>query len=310
MISFRWVTFLLRGLLAWSRSFPLVRPDRIEGSPSFLPRILPVQGLEVFYTMKGRGEPLLLIHGYGAGLWVWEKQMEALSQRFQIYAFDLIGHGYSDRPRVAYTPMTYLLFTKNLMDTLGLEKATLIGNSMGGGIAWAMALFWPERVRNLILIDAVPPNVLEEVRSASFRSLVTLRRFPLLPYLILATRNRHSILAVLRECVYEKSLITPQVLERQYRISKIKGSTWPLYSTLMNAEKASSLRGRLSEIHQPTLILWGSEDLILPLSVGEALQAAIPRSRFHVIEKSGHIPMWEKPGEVNQAILSFLSESL
>jgi pimeloyl-ACP methyl ester carboxylesterase len=259
--------------------------------------------------VKGEGKPLLLIHGYGAGIWVWEKQIDILSQSYRVYALDLIGHGFSDRPKITYTSEIYIHFLRDFMNAVGIERATLIGNSMGGGIAWAMAILFPERVNRLILIDCVPPDILSQVNNESFRTLIAIKDVPIFPYLIIAGRSKKSIQWILMECVSDIKLITPEVVNRQYQLSKIRGTTWVLYSTFKHAEEASGLQGQFSSIHHPTLFVWGERDLILPPRVGETLHQAIRGSKFLVVEKSGHIPMWETPDEVNRAILSFLNSS-
>jgi pimeloyl-ACP methyl ester carboxylesterase len=258
--------------------------------------------------VKGKGQPLVLIHGFGAGIWVWEKQIEVLSQGYRVYALDLIGHGFSDRPKIPYTPETYIHCLKDFMDRVGIEKATLIGNSMGGGVAWATAIFLPERVHRLILIDCVPPDVLPQVKNESFRMLAAIRDVPFLPYLLLAARDKNSIRQILLECISDIRLITPEVVNRQYQLSKIKGTTWALYSTFKHAEEALKLKDQFALIRKPTLFIWGEKDLIFPPRLGENLHRAISGSKLTKIEKSGHIPMWETPDEVNQAILSFLRE--
>jgi pimeloyl-ACP methyl ester carboxylesterase len=308
MVRLRWIASVLLMPFLWGCSLPLVRPTRIDWDPSLCPQIIQINGHTIFYTVKGEGKPLLLLHGYGAGIWVWEKQIEILSQSYRVYALDVIGHGFSDRPKIHYTSETYVHFLKDFMDEVGIERATLIGNSMGGGIAWAMAILFPERVDRLILINCVPPDVLHQVKNESFQTLVMIKDIPILPYLVIAGRNKNSIRWILLECVSDIKLITPEVLNRQYHLSKIKGSTWVLYSTFKHAEEILKLKDQLSLIHHPTLLIWGERDLIFPLQVGEALHQTIPGSKFLRIEKSGHIPMWETPGEVNQAILSFLQE--
>ena len=308
MISIRWiVSFLLMPFLCGC-GIPLVRPSRIDWNPSLPTQTIQIKGNTIFYTVKGEGKPLVLIHSYGAGMWVWEKQIEALSQFFRVYVLDVIGHGFSDRPKIPYTPEAYVHFLKDFMDRVGLERATLIGNSMGGGMSWAMAIFYPERVDRLILIDCVPPDILQQVRNDSFRTLVAIKGIPLLPHLVIAGRSRSSIRWILLECVSDIKLITPEVLNRQYQLSKIKGTTWVLYSTFKHAEEVLMLKDRFSLIHHPTLFIWGEKDLIFPPRVGKTLHQAITGSKFWVIEKSGHIPMWETPDEVNQAILDFLQE--
>jgi pimeloyl-ACP methyl ester carboxylesterase len=191
---------------------------------------------------------------------------------------------------------------------VGIEKATLIGNSMGGGMAWAMAIRYPERVDRLVLINCVPPDVLHQVKNESFRTLVAIKDIPILPYLVVAARSKNSIRWVLLECVWDTQLITPEVLNRQYQLSKIKGTTQVLYSTFKHAEEALELKDQLTLIHHPTLFVWGERDLIFPPEVGEKLHQAITGSKFLRIGKSGHIPMWEAPDQVNQAILDFLKE--
>lgn len=306
MIHFRWITSFLLMPFLWGSGIPLTRPDRIDWNPSLSPQTLQIKGHTIFYVVKGEGEPLLLIHGYGAGMWVWEKQIEVLTQYYRVYVLDLIGHGFSDRPKIPYTPETYIHFLKDFMDGVGIKKATLIGNSMGGGIAWAVAIFFPERVNRLVLINCVPPDVLGEVKNDSLKTLVAIKDVPLLPYLVIASRNKNSVKWILQECVYDIKLVTQEILNRQYQLSKIKGTTWVLYSTLKNAPDALKLKGRLSRIHHPTLFIWGEKDLVFPTSVGEGLHQMIKDSTFYLLEKSGHIPMWETPEEVNQTILSFL----
>jgi pimeloyl-ACP methyl ester carboxylesterase len=304
----RWIVSVLMMPFLWGCSIPLVRPNRIDWNPSLSPQTIQIQGHTIFYVVKGEGEPLLLIHGYGAGLWVWEKQIDVLSHSYQVYALDVIGHGFSDRPKIAYTPETYIHFLRDFMDGAGIGKATLIGNSMGGGMAWAMAALFPERVKRVILINSVPPDVLNQVRNESFRTLVAIQGIPFLPYLVIASRNKNSIKWLLEECVSDIKLITPEVLNRQYELSRIKGTTWVLYSTFKNAKDTSKMKDYLSRIDQPTLLIWGKRDLIFPLSVGEDLHRAIRGSKLQSIETAGHIPMWETPDEVNEAILSFLKD--
>jgi len=292
----------------WGCSLPLIRPDKIEWNSSLLPQTIQVKGHTIFYVVKGEGKPLILIHGYGAGMWVWEKQIEILSQSYRVYALDLIGHGFSDRPKIAYTPDLYIHFLKDFMDGVGIERATLIGNSMGGGIAWATAILFPERVERLILINSAPPDVLDQVRNESFRTLVAIKDIPLLPYLVIASRNKNSVKWLLQECVSNIKLITSEVLNRQYQLSKIKGTTWALYSTFKNAREGLNLKDQLPRIYHPTLLIWGERDLIFPPPVGENLHKTIRGSKMIMVEKGAHIPMWEIPEVVNQAILTFLKE--
>mgnify|MGYP005836966831 CR=1 FL=1 len=308
MSHLRWILSVLLAPFLRERSIPLVRPTRIDWNPSLSPRTIQIKGHTIFYVVKGEGEPLLLIHGYGAGCWVWEKQVDVLAKEYRVYALDIIGYGYSDRPRIEYTPETYIHFLRDFMDGLGMERATLIGNSMGGGIAWAVAALFPERVKRLVLIDCVPADVLSQVKNESFRTLAVVKDIPFLPYLVIASRSKRSVKAILEECLFDRGLITPELLNRQYELTRFKGSTWALYSTLRHADETSKMGDYLPLINHPTLLLWGERDLVFPPTVGESLQRAIRGSKLHIIKESGHIPMWETPDEANRAILEFLRE--
>lgn len=307
MVSLRWISSIFLGALLRERSLDLVRPHRIAWAPSLTGRTVKIKGATLFYLDVGTGSPLVLIHGYGAGSWVWEKQIEILSRRHRVVALDLIGHGFSDRPRIPYTPETYILCVREFMDALGLERAVLVGNSMGGGIAWAFALQFAERVEKLVLIDSVPPDVLSHVRNESFRALIAIKRVPLLAQWVIGSRSRRSVRRVLEECLYDRSLIQEEVLDRQYHLLRIKGTTWVLYSTLVHAQEGLKFRNGLGQIACPTLLIWGEEDRVLPWSVGQALQERIPGSLLRTIPMSGHIPMWESPEKVNPLLVSFLS---
>jgi len=306
MSRLQWILSVLLAPLSRERSLPLVRPTLIDWDPSLSPRTIQIKGNTIFYVLKGEGEPLLLIHGYGAGSWVWEKQMDILSRHYKTYALDIIGHGYSDRPKIEYAPETYIHLLRDFMDGLEIERATLIGNSMGGGIAWAMAALFPKKVGKLILIDCVPPDVLKQVRNESFRTLALVKDIPFLPYLVIASRNKNSIKRILQECLFDRRLISSALLNRQWELARFKGSAWVLYSTLKHAKHTSKMGDYLSLINQPTLLIWGEQDLVFPPSVGESLHQAIKGSKLHIIKGSGHIPMWETPEEVNRVILEFL----
>lgn len=307
MFSLRWISSVLAGSLLKERSLDLVRPHRFEWAPALSPRTIKVKEGTLSYLDVGSGSPLVLIHGYGAGVWVWEKQIEVLSQHYRVLALDLIGHGFSDRPRIPYTPETYIRSVRDFLEGVGVQKASFIGNSMGGGIAWALTILFPEWVDKLVLIDAVPPDVLHHVQNESFRALIATTKVPLLTRWVIASRSRRSVRWVLEECLYDRSLIREEILEHQYNLLRIKGTTWVLYSTLVHAHEGLKFQESLPRVSCPTLLIWGEEDEVLPCSVGKSLQEMIPGSLLQIIPKSGHIPMWESPEKVNPFLVAFLS---
>ncbi len=285
---------------------PLVRPAILEWNPTLELRTVAIREGTMFYAVAGEGPPVILLHGFGGEIWVWEKQVAALSMRHRLYIPDLLGYGYSDRPEVEYTVALSIDSMRQFMDQVGLRRASLIGNSMGGGIAWAFALTYPERVDRLVLIDSTPPDVVHEVRNPSFRWLLAIRNVPLLPYLGVAFHTRGMLRATLMEMVFDDRLITDAVVERQYRIGRIAGTARVMTSTVRHAEELNRYEGALGTLVKPTLIIWGEQDEVFPPAVGRKLQKLIKGSELLAIKGSGHIPMWERPDETNQTILDFL----
>lgn len=297
---------VLVGLLAGCGR-PLVRPVAFEWDPALQLKAAQVKEGTIFYGVAGEGPPVLLIHGFGGEIWVWEKQVSPLSKRYRLFIPDLLGYGYSDRPNVDYTPALFIDSIRQFMDQLGVRRASLVGNSMGGGIAWAFALTHPERVEKLVLIDSIPPDLVPEVRNPSFRWFLAIRNLPLLPRLAVALHTRGMLRATLMEMVFNDRLITDAVVERQYQIGRIAGTARVMTSTARQVEGVKRYGGALATLGRPTLIIWGEQDEVFPVAVGKQLHASIKGSELLVIKGSGHMPMWERPDETNQAILEFLN---
>lgn len=285
----------------------LVRPTAFDWNPALEPQLAGVDGGEIFYAVAGEGVPVLLLHGFGGEIWMWERQVEALSKRYRLYIPDLLGYGYSDRPKIDYTPSLFIGMIRQFIDQLSVSRASLIGNSMGGGIAWAFALAHPERVDKLVLIDSIPPQVVPAVRNRLLRWFLAIRHVPLLPYLAMALRTRRMVRTVLMEAIYDDRLVTDVVVERQYQIGRIAGTARVMASTVRYADEVARYADALETLRKPTLIVWGEQDELFPVAVGSQLHASIRDSEMVVIKGSGHMPMWEKPDETNQAIVEFLS---
>jgi pimeloyl-ACP methyl ester carboxylesterase len=266
-----------------------------------------VNGHRIAYLDEGRGTPLILIHGYGGSMWQWEYQQHPLAAHFRVITPDLIGSGLSDKPDLDYRPEELIESVHGLMDALGLSTATLIGNSMGGGVAIGMALTYPERIDRLVLIDGLPDHVRERLasplmqRAMNTRLPVWLARFGAWLF------GSHTMDAVLKEIVYDQTLVTPAVLDRSNRNRQRADMIGPLLSirdSLPLWERHFATR--LHEIRHRTLILWGEQDRLFPPQVGRDLQAAIPQARLVMIPEAGHIPQWEQPRAVNRHLIDFL----
>ncbi len=266
-----------------------------------------VHGQHLAYLDQGHGPPVILLHGFGGSMWQWEYQQAALSARHRVVTLDLLGSGLSDKPAIDYSPDTLIEYLRSFMHELELEGATLVGNSMGAGLAMALALTDPEKVTRLVLISGLPPRVEETLASPIMKRAVDLRVPVWLAEFgswLFGTRPTEKIL---KEIVFDHTLLTPAVMERSNRNRRAPGFIRPLMSLRDHLPQwESRFAPRLNTITHSTLILWGEEDRLFPPQVGHDLHRLIPGSTLHLIPKAGHIPQWERPDIVNGFILSFL----
>jgi pimeloyl-ACP methyl ester carboxylesterase len=266
-----------------------------------------VNGNRIAYLDHGTGPPVILVHGLGGSLWQWEYQQDGLARAHRIITLDLLGSGFSDKPDLDYTPTVLLEFFRSFMDALGIRQASLIGNSMGGGIVIGMALTYPERVHRLVLIDGLPDRVRDRTTSPLIRRAID---SPVPVWLIKLGNfltGRGTTRSILEEIVYDRSLLTPAVIDRSTRNRARGDIIGPVMSLTRNLPLwEETFAMRLGEIEQPTLILWGAEDRIFPPQVGREVHARIRGSSFVIIPEAGHIPQWEQPQRVNQLIREFL----
>lgn len=270
-------------------------------------RTATVGGHRVAYLDAGDGPPVILIHGFGGSMWQWEYQQAALAAHHRVLTPDLPGSGLSDKPDLAYTPDEMVAFITGFMDALGIGKAALVGNSMGAGIAMAVAIARPDRVDRLVLIGGLPKNVRGKLASPKFKRAVDTS----LPVWLIRLGNwlagRWATEDVLKEIVHDHSRLTPAVIERSHRNRRRPGFIPPLMATVRNLplwEQGYALR--IGEIACPTLVIWGREDKVFPHEVGGELSGAITGAAFELIPAAGHIPQWEQPEAVNPLLIAFL----
>jgi pimeloyl-ACP methyl ester carboxylesterase len=200
-----------------------------------------------------------------------------------------------------------LAFFTAFMDAVGAPKASLVGNSMGGGLAIGMALTHPEKVDRLVLIGGLPAHVRENLISPMTKRAIDTRA----PIWLIELGNwllgRGTTEDVLKEMVYDHSKLTPAVIERSYRNRQRPGMIPPIIAqarTLPAWESGFALR--LGEIRHQTLIIWGQEDEVFPPKVGQEMARTIPGSALEIIPQAGHITQWERPELVNPLLLRFL----
>ena len=278
--------------------------DAIERIPV---QIVLVHDQRIAYLDVGTGPPVILIHGLGGSMWQWEYQQHALSLHFRVLTLDLPGAGLSDKPEIDYRPDQMLDFVVGFMDAVKIPQATLVGNSMGAGLAIGMALRHPTRVAKLVLVSGLPQHVMEKLTSPSIRRALETSA----PAWLVSFGNMLfgglMIESVLKEIVHDPALLTPAVIERSNRNRQRPGLIKPILATGEHIPLwESGFAVHLGTITHPTLVLWGEEDRVFPIAVGEDLHQTIKGSRFIRIPKAGHIPQWEQPDVVNQELITFI----
>ena len=256
-----------------------------------------VYGAKIHYVETGTGAPLILIHGLADNVAVWDSVISPLAARFRVVALDQIGFGRSDKPLLSYRVSTFVDFLAGFLNELKIERASLVGNSFGGWIAAAFTLAHPERVERLVLCDAAGYGTLAQTMDG--RALSALK---------LASRDDIRYLGTLtfhNKQFYEEAAVDAAFVERirtgdSYTISQVLDS-------MTHGEDV--LDNRLAVIKQPTLVLWGREDKLIPLSFGERFHKEIAGSRLRVIDNCGHMPHVECPEKFNDALLQFLGDA-
>jgi pimeloyl-ACP methyl ester carboxylesterase len=268
-------------------------------------KFINLEGRSTHYLKKGEGDPIILIHGFNMDANTWTHNIEALAANHSVYAIDLWGLGYSTREPM---DMGYPLFTEQLlqfMDALGIDKATLVGHSMGGGTAIYFSVQYPDRVDKLVLVDPTGiPNPLP-LRSKFFT-------LPGVGEFLLGINNDYFRRKNLKDIwFHEKDRLTDKVFGDLSQFQKVEGSSEILLQILRKDffHTLSEEINQLSLLEIPTLIIWGRHDASIPLEIGQEMHRILEGSRFEVIDNGGHMPNWDSPDQFNQVVLAFIGEN-
>lgn len=253
-------------------------------------RTIDVQGIttHLFEAGSSTNPPLLYLHGVYLGN-LWLDYHTTLARDFHIYVPDAPGFGLTARPDWMRDMSDYVLFLRDLLNSLGLEKTCVVGHSLGGWMAAELAVWYPERVSKLVLSNAAGIRV----KGSPIPDL-----FAMYPEELLATCFEDLSAAL--------PLIPPEINEaylmEQYRQSMT------LATLAWNPSYDPKLERRLSLITSPTLVLWGANDRLIPPVYGEVFQQRIRNARLVKLEGTGHMPMFEQCATWSETIRSFLTE--
>ena len=256
------------------------------------------------YELDGpeSGQPVVLVHGFSTPYFIFDTTYEFLvNSGFRVLRYDLLGRGYSDRPRVDYNIHLFVRQLKELLDILQLQQINLIGLSMGGPITTSFVSEHPEYVNRHVLID---PSGAKRV---ALLWMLKALKLPAVGELALGLVGNAKL--GIASDIFDPKLV--KHFQSQYKVQmQYKGFKRALLSTLRNGMLDSFYQtyASVGTLHKPTLLFWGMDDTTVPFEYSKLILKAMPHAEFHAIEKCGHIPHYEKPEVVNPILLEFLSK--
>jgi len=249
--------------------------------------------------------PIVLIHGTGASLHTFNAWSDRLKKSHRVIRMDLPAYGLTGPfPDKNYTMANYTAFLKDFLIALNIKQCVLAGNSLGGAIAWNFALEQPATVTKLILIDASG----YPIASKSVPIAFSLAKIPVINKLLTFITPRFLVRSSVENVYFDSSKVTDLVVERYFNLTLRAGNRKAFVDRLKIPKDTSTYRF-IKSIQQPTLILWGAEDLLIPVENAYKFQEDLPNNTLVILENTGHTPMEESPLESLAPVISFLKTS-
>src|SRR5438094_7815051 len=258
-------------------------------------KVASVYGAKVHYVDAGTGSPVILLHGLADDVGVWESAIAPLAAKYRVVALDQIGFGRSDKPLLNYRASTFVDFLDGFLNELKIEGASLVGNSLGGWVAADFALTHPERINRLVLCNAAGYAAVSKTMDP--RALSALR---------LVSREDIRYLGPLT--FHDKGFYEDADLAFKQRVTA--GDSYTVSQLLDSMIRGEDvLDGQLGAIEKPTLILWGRDDKLIPVSFAARFNKELNASQLRSIDGCGHMPHVECAEKFNHALLQFLGEA-
>jgi 2-hydroxy-6-oxonona-2,4-dienedioate hydrolase len=282
-VAISWMTVLFSlSVAAWGQTVQPLPPQQTVA----------VKGHQIAYYEAGKGAVVILIHGLGADSRHWAANIDALSQNFRVIALDQIGYGQSDKPMMRYTVETFADYLHGFLEALKIPKASLVGNSLGGWVALDFAIRHPQMVEKLVLVDAAGLRPAEALKMAKGGPK---------PFSLVNTRWFFDLMDA------NKTWATTDLGTNAFERHVQNGDSYTVASSVAEMIAGREFEDKkLAKVKTPTLIIWGRDDMLIPLAMGDALHKGIAGSQMIVIDDTGHIPMVGKPAEFNDAVSKFL----
>ena len=286
------VFFALAGVFAvWAPDKPFDELVSRWGQPPS--QFVAISGMSVHVRDEGPRDdvrPIVLLHGTSDSLHTWDGWAAALSPKRRVIRFDLPGFGLTGpEPNNDYSIERYVQFVAEVLDRLAVGPHVLVGNSLGGQIAWEFARARPQHVRQLVLVDAGGYVFVPQEMPLAFR----LARQPALRFAFEYVLPRGLVQASVGSVYGNPAKVTPELVDRYYDMALRAGNRRAL-GYRMDTQMAG-VPGKIQTLNVPTLILWGAQDRLIPLATGLQFERDISGSRFVAFDGLGHLPHQEDP---------------
>jgi pimeloyl-ACP methyl ester carboxylesterase len=289
-----------------------LRPVRDVAPPSLQFRT--IHGYRRAFRVAGSGPAILLIHGVGDNSTTWETVHAQLAQRFTVIAPDLLGHGESDKPRADYSLAAFANGMRDLLAVLGIDRVTIVGHSLGGGIAMQFAYQYPQLVERIVLVSSggVTKDVSPALRLAALpmgsEALAMLRVPGALPALQLVGRVVGKKLGSTK---FGRDLPDAlRLFEGLQKSGALSAFSRTLRSVVDGRGQFVTMLDRSYLMQSiPLQLIWGSDDLVIPVSHARIAHQAIPGSRLEIFENSGHMPFHDHPARFVDVVERFIDST-
>ena len=304
LVALLLVAMAVPAIAVWAPDQPVSRLQaRWAPAPS---QFVTVDGMQFHLRDEGPRDdpaPIVLLHGTSASLHTWEGWAAGLRQQRRVITFDLPGFGLTGpAPDADYSIEAHVRHVVAVLDHLGVVHCVLGGNSLGGAIAWAVAAAHPDRVDRLILVDAAGYPVASTSVPIGFR----LARHPLLAPLMNRILPRSMVESSVRNVFGHPERVTPELVDRYFAMTVRAGNRQALIQRMAQPRWGADT-AVLKTLRQPTLIIWGGQDRLIPLAAGDRFDADIPESSMVVFDDLGHVPQEEDAARTLPAVLEFLA---
>jgi pimeloyl-ACP methyl ester carboxylesterase len=271
----------------------VLRDKPVATTANFEVQYRVIHGYRRAFIHAGQGPAILLIHGIGDCSNTWHKIIPKLAARHTVIAPDLLGHGLSDKPRADYSVAGYANAMRDLISVLGVDRVTVVGHSLGGGVAMQFAYQYPERCERLVLVSSggVCPEVHPLLRLASAPNADLL-----LPLMRLRTTRMlsHGVFGLLQQLGTNLGRDKPylmRVFDSLPEVTARRAFVRTLRSVVDWRGQAITMLDRCYLTQgMPTLLIWGARDAVIPSHHGHIAHAAMPNSRLEVFPEAGHFP--------------------